>query len=52
MSAEHAAAQKKEPQTPADKTDKPHRARQDSVTLLETDDFVCIRPEASLSEAI
>lgn len=52
MSAEHTAAQKSEPQSPADKTDKPHRARQDSITLLETDDFVCIRPEASLAEAL
>ncbi|HUQ31455.1 MAG TPA: CBS domain-containing protein [Pyrinomonadaceae bacterium] len=53
MSAENpAATQKVEPQTPADKTDAPHRARQDSVTLLETDDFVCIRPESTLSEAI
>jgi CBS domain-containing protein len=52
MSAEHSATQKSEPQTPADKTDAPHRARQDSVTLLETKDFVCIRPDTSLSEAI
>lgn len=52
MSSEHPAAQKIEPQTPADKTDAPRRARRDSVTLLETDDFVCIRPETPLSEAI
>jgi CBS domain-containing protein len=52
MSAEHSATLKSEPQTPADKTDAPHRARQDSVTLLETKDFVCIRPDTSLSEAI
>jgi CBS domain-containing protein len=52
MSAEHSATQKSEPQTPADKTDAPHRAREDSVTLLETKDFVCIRPDTSLSEAI
>src|SRR5215213_2173214 len=53
MSTENpAAAQKSEPLTPADKTDAPHRARQDNVTLLETDDFVCIRPETPLSEAI
>jgi len=50
MSAEH--PQKSEPQTPAEKTDAPHRARQDSVTLLETDDFVCIRPDTPLTEAI
>lgn len=53
MSPENpAAAQKSEPQTPADKTDSPHRARQDSVTLLETDDFFCVRPETTLSVAI
>ena len=53
MSAENpAAAQKSEPQTPADKTDSPRRARQDSVTLLETDDFFCVRPETTLAEAI
>ena len=52
MSAQNPGAQKSAPQTPADKTDAPHRARQDSVTLLETDDFICIRPDASLSEAI
>jgi CBS domain-containing protein len=52
MSAEHTATQKSEPQTPAEKTDAPHRARQDSVTLLETDDFVCIRPDTPLTEAI
>jgi CBS domain-containing protein len=53
MSAENpAATQKSEPLTPADKTDAPHRARQDSVTLLETDDFVCVRPETTLREAI
>jgi CBS domain-containing protein len=52
MSAEHPASAKSEPQTPADKTDAPHRARADSVTLLETDDFICVRPDASLREAI
>src|SRR5204863_7300700 len=53
MSAENpAAAQKSEPQTPAEKTDAPHRARNMSVTLMETDDFVCIKPDTPLSEAI
>jgi CBS domain-containing protein len=52
MSAEYPATQKSEPQTPADKTDAPHRARRDSVTLLETDDFFCVRPDTPLSEAI
>lgn len=53
MSTENpAAAQKSAPQTPADKTDAPHRARHMSVTLMETDDFFCVQPETSLSEAI
>jgi CBS domain-containing protein len=52
MSAEYPATQKSEPQTPADKTDAPHRARRESVTLLETDDFFCVRPDTPLSEAI
>jgi CBS domain-containing protein len=51
MSAEQ-QQQKIEPQTPADKTDAPRSVRSDSVTLLETDDFICIRPEATLAEAI
>ena len=50
MSAEQ--QQKNEPQTPADKTDAPHRVRADSVTLLKTDDFVCIRPDTPLAEVI
>ncbi|MDT4952483.1 MAG: hypothetical protein QOJ02_621 [Acidobacteriota bacterium] len=52
MSAEYPATQKSEAQTPAAKTDAPRRARRDSVTLLETDDFVCIRPDTTLSEAV
>lgn len=52
MSAEHPSTQQSEAQTPADKTDAPHRARADSVTLLETDDFICIRPDTPLTEAI
>jgi CBS domain-containing protein len=53
MSAENpAATQKSQPLTPEDKTDAPHRARQDSVTLLETDDFVCIQADATLAQAI
>jgi CBS domain-containing protein len=52
MSAEYPASAKSEPQTPADKTDKPHRARADSITLLETDDFVCVRPDTPLALAI
>ena len=52
MSAEHPASARSEPQTPADKTDAPRRARADSVTLLETADFFCVRPDAPLVEAI
>ena len=52
MSAEHPASARSESQTPEDKTDAPHRARQDSVTLLETADFFCVRPETTLSAAI
>jgi CBS domain-containing protein len=34
-------------------TPQPHkRARQDSVALLETDDYVCVEPTAPLSQAI
>ncbi len=52
MSANQHAAQKDVPKTVAEKTDAPRRARNDSVTLMETDDFVCIKPDTPLSEAI
>ena len=52
MSANQHAAQKDAPQTPAEKTDAPRRARNDSVTLMHTDDFVCIEPDTPLAEAI
>ncbi|MGB7924907.1 MAG: CBS domain-containing protein [Pyrinomonadaceae bacterium] len=52
MSVEEYAGQKRVPQTPADKTDAPRRVREDSVNLLETDDYVCIQPSTPLSEAI
>jgi CBS domain-containing protein len=52
MSTDPAAQQKKQPQTPADKTDQPRRARHDSITLLETDDYVCIAPSTPLAHAI
>lgn len=52
MSADQATPQPDAPQTPADKTDQPRRARADSITLLETDDYVCIEPSTPLSEAI
>jgi CBS domain-containing protein len=52
MSADQAAPQKHSPQTPEDKTDHLRRARHDSVTLMETDDYVCIEPTTPLAEAI
>jgi CBS domain-containing protein len=52
MSAEQPASAESEPQTPADKTDKPHRARADSITLLETEDFICVPANASLAQAV
>ncbi len=52
MSSDNAAQQKNHPQSPADKTDKPRRAREDSVTLMETTDYVCVEPATPLGEAI
>jgi CBS domain-containing protein len=52
MSVDQSAGQKSVPRTPADKTDAPRRVREDSINLLETDDYVCIQPSTSLSEAI
>jgi CBS domain-containing protein len=53
MSAEQSAAdQKRGSRTPSDKTDGLKRARHDSVSLLETDDYFCVGPSAPLSEAI
>lgn len=52
MSADQAAQQKNLPQTPADKTDQPRRARHDNITLLETDDYACIEPSTPLASAI
>jgi CBS domain-containing protein len=53
MSAEQFAEdQKRIARTPADKTDGPKRARDDSVSLLETKDYFCVAPDAPLSEAI
>jgi CBS domain-containing protein len=46
------AGQKRVPETPEDKTDSPRRVRNDSVNHLETDDYVCIEPTTTLSEAI
>jgi CBS domain-containing protein len=52
MSVEESAGQKRIPRTPEDKTDVPRAVREDSVSLLETDDYVCVQPSAPLSEAI
>ena len=53
MSAEQSTEEQKGfTQTPADKTDAPKRARYDSVSLLETDDYFCVTPDTPLSEAI
>jgi CBS domain-containing protein len=52
MSVEESAGQKRIPRTPEDKTDAPRSVREDSVGLLETDDYVCVQPSAPLSEAI
>lgn len=53
MSAEQSAGeQKRDTLTPDDKTDGPKRVRTHSVQLLETKDYVCVTPDAPLSEAI
>jgi CBS domain-containing protein len=52
MSTEQSTELKRVPRTPEDKTDAPRRVREDSISLLETDDYVCIAPSTPLSEAI
>ena len=52
MTTEDSARGNRARQTPVDKTDAPRRIRADSVSLLETDDYVCIQPSTPLSEAI
>lgn len=53
MSAEQSAeVEMRAPETPEEKTDKPRRVRNDSVSLLETEDFVCIEPTTPIREAI
>lgn len=53
MSAEQPAAKQKDvPKTPDEKTDAPKRVRKNSVSHLQTDDFVCIEPTTPLREAI
>ena len=47
-----AAEQKLAPETPGDKTDAPRRVRLDSVSHLQTDDYVCVEPTTPLHEAI
>lgn len=52
MSSEQFAEEKREATTPADKTDAPQRARLQSVSQLETEDYVCVEAFVPLSEAI
>jgi CBS domain-containing protein len=53
MSVEqHAPGQKRIPQTPADKTDAPHRVREESVKNLETADMVRVEASTPLAEVI
>lgn len=53
MSAEQAAeGEMRAPETPEEKTDKPRRVRNDSVSLMQTEDFVCIEPATPIREAI
>ncbi|HKS30523.1 MAG TPA: CBS domain-containing protein [Pyrinomonadaceae bacterium] len=46
------AGQKRVPDTPEEKRAAPRRVRNDSVSQLETDDYVCIEPTTTLTEAI
>jgi CBS domain-containing protein len=52
MSVEQSAKQKDVPQTPDDKTDGLRHVRRDSISRMETDDYVCLQPSTPLSEAI
>jgi CBS domain-containing protein len=52
MSIKQSAAQKDVPKTPDDKTDGLRRARHDSISRMETDDYVCLQPSTPLAEAI
>lgn len=52
MSEEQPAREKSDGRTPATKTDVPHRIRQKSVSLMDTEDFVCIDPLTPLRVAI
>lgn len=53
MSAEQVAEDgTRAPETPEEKTDKPRRVRNDSVSLMPTEDFVCIEPATPIREAI
>jgi CBS domain-containing protein len=46
------AGQKRVAETPEEKTDAPRHVRRNSVSQLQTDDFVCIEPDTPLHEAI
>jgi CBS domain-containing protein len=53
MSAEQSAEeQKPDILSPDDKTDGPRRVRDTLVSMLETQDYFCVQPDAPLSEAI
>ena len=52
MSVEQSAKQKNVPQTPDDKTDELRHVHRDSISRMETDDYVCLQPSTPLSEAI
>src|SRR5215210_1790038 len=52
MSVEQSAKHKNVPQTPDDKTDELRHVRRDSISRMETDDYVCLQPSTPLSEAI
>jgi CBS domain-containing protein len=51
MSAEQ-SAQNQNPAVAVAKTASTRRAREDKVTLLETDDYVCVEPSTPLAQAI
>jgi CBS domain-containing protein len=51
MSAEQSAASET-PEIAIAKTASSRKARQDSVSSMETDDYVCIEPSTALSQAI
>jgi CBS domain-containing protein len=53
MSAEQSAEQQKRvSERPEEKTDAPRRVRRESVSQLQTADFVCVEPATPLLEAV